>query len=335
MQTIPSEEAVARKFRLERAPTLLALQKAVAPIAFTRLHGEGAFPGRTMAAPPEEAFSFQVALAPMPAGEIWIDGKYGKLPAASAGDTFIFNLAEKSDRPFESALRLPAVLSSGGHAGSAGLRSGPASGRRAADHVTGDPRSRHAGTGAGVGGHGSGASCRVRSVGQFDRAGIPCACCACLRRLLRKRKPCRDGARTLAASARPRLYRSASRRRSGDLRSGAGMWPVCEPFWSRLSAGYRYAATQMVDEETDRTSEGFAAQRRQSTGTNCPRLRFCRPKPSHANLRAIRGLRSGKMASAPLRLIRPVAFGRASLGRWRGTRTKRRKFLWASLFPPQ
>ncbi len=94
MQTIPSEEAVARKFRLERAPTLLALQKAVAPIAFTRLHGEGAFPGRTMAAPPEEAFSFQVALAPMPAGEIWIDGKYGKLPAASAGDTFIFNLAE-------------------------------------------------------------------------------------------------------------------------------------------------------------------------------------------------------------------------------------------------
>jgi AraC-like DNA-binding protein len=95
MQTIPSEEAVARKFRLERAPTLLAQQKAVAPIAFTRLHGNGAFRGRTMAVPPEDAFSFQVALAPMSAGEIWIDGKYGRLPPASPGDTFIFNLAER------------------------------------------------------------------------------------------------------------------------------------------------------------------------------------------------------------------------------------------------
>lgn len=93
MQTIPFEKAIAQKFRLARAPTLLAQQDTVAPIAFTRLRGEGFFRGRTMAAPPEEAFSFQIALAPMAAGEIWIDGKYGKLPAAAPGDMFVFNLA--------------------------------------------------------------------------------------------------------------------------------------------------------------------------------------------------------------------------------------------------
>ena len=36
---------------------------------------------------------FLVALAPMRAGEVWIDGQYSKLPAASVGDTFVFNLA--------------------------------------------------------------------------------------------------------------------------------------------------------------------------------------------------------------------------------------------------
>ncbi|MBW4091698.1 MAG: helix-turn-helix transcriptional regulator [Proteobacteria bacterium] len=93
MQTIPSEAAVARKFRLERAPTVLAQQEAVAPIAFSRLCSESAFRGRTLAAPPEEAFSFLVALAPMAAGEIWIGGKHSKVPAASPGDIFNFDLA--------------------------------------------------------------------------------------------------------------------------------------------------------------------------------------------------------------------------------------------------
>jgi AraC family transcriptional regulator len=93
MHAIPYAEAVARKFRLERAPTLLAQREAVTPIAFTRLRSEGPFRGRTMATPPEDAFSFHVALAPMQAGEVWIDGQYSKFPAASVGDTFVFNLA--------------------------------------------------------------------------------------------------------------------------------------------------------------------------------------------------------------------------------------------------
>ncbi len=91
MQTTPFEEAVAKKFRLQQAPTLLAQREMVSPIAFSRLHVEGAFAGRTIAVPPDEAFAFQVALAPMSPGDIWIDGKHGKLQA-SVGDTFVFNL---------------------------------------------------------------------------------------------------------------------------------------------------------------------------------------------------------------------------------------------------
>ena len=92
-QAIPYAETVARKFRLERAPTLLAQREAVAPIAFTRLCSEGPYRGRTMPTPPEEAFSFMVSLAPMQAGEAWIDGQYSKLTAASVGDTLVCNLA--------------------------------------------------------------------------------------------------------------------------------------------------------------------------------------------------------------------------------------------------
>jgi len=93
MQAIPYAESVARKFRLERAPTLLAQREAATPIAFSRLRGEGSFGGRTMAVPPEEAFSLHVALAPIQEGEIWIGGQHSKLPAASVGDTFVVDLA--------------------------------------------------------------------------------------------------------------------------------------------------------------------------------------------------------------------------------------------------
>lgn len=91
MPTIPLEQAVAKKFRLEQAPTLLAQRGMTSPIAFSRLHIVGAFPGRTIAVAPEEAFTFQVALAPMPTGDIWVAGKHGKLQV-SPGDAFGFDL---------------------------------------------------------------------------------------------------------------------------------------------------------------------------------------------------------------------------------------------------
>ncbi len=86
------EETIANRFRLDRAPTLLAQHSAISPISFTRLRNEGQFRGRTLAAPPEEAFSFHVTLAPMSSGEIWISGKHGKLEAARPGGIFVFDL---------------------------------------------------------------------------------------------------------------------------------------------------------------------------------------------------------------------------------------------------
>src|SRR5712671_5970856 len=92
MQTITIEETVARRFRLANAPTLVVQPEGVSPMAFTRLRDEGPFRGRTMAVPPEEAFEFQVALAPMSSGEIWVSGNYTKLHQVSPGDTFVFDL---------------------------------------------------------------------------------------------------------------------------------------------------------------------------------------------------------------------------------------------------
>jgi hypothetical protein len=92
VQTITIEETVARRFRLAKAPTLVVQPEGVSPMAFTWLRDEGPFRGRTMAVPPEEAFEFQVALAPMSSGEIWVNGNSTKLRQVSPGDTFVFDL---------------------------------------------------------------------------------------------------------------------------------------------------------------------------------------------------------------------------------------------------
>ena len=62
-------------------------------MAFTRLRDDGPFRGRTLAVPPEDAFEFQVALAPMSSGEIWVNGNHTELREVSPGDTFVFDLS--------------------------------------------------------------------------------------------------------------------------------------------------------------------------------------------------------------------------------------------------
>jgi AraC-like DNA-binding protein len=86
---------IANQFGLSQAPTLLARRLAPAPIAFTRLQNDGEFHGRTLTVPPDDAFSFQVALAPMATGDLWIRGKRSDL-AASGGDTFVFDLSSST-----------------------------------------------------------------------------------------------------------------------------------------------------------------------------------------------------------------------------------------------
>src|ERR1700730_12998792 len=93
MQTITIEETVARRFRLAKAPTLVVQPEGVSHMAFTWLHDEEPFRGRTMAVPPEEAFAFKLRLPPMSSGEIWVNGNYTKMRQVSPGDTFVFDLS--------------------------------------------------------------------------------------------------------------------------------------------------------------------------------------------------------------------------------------------------
>jgi hypothetical protein len=93
MQSIQVEEDVARQFGLTQAPTLLAQRQLPRPIAFTRLRATATAGEPTQNAPPAAAFVLLVALAPMAAGEIRIEGTDDALPPACPGDTFVFDLA--------------------------------------------------------------------------------------------------------------------------------------------------------------------------------------------------------------------------------------------------
>ena len=93
MQAIQVEEDVARQFGLSEAPTLLAQRQLPQPITFTRLRGTAMAGERMPTAVPDAAYVLLVALAPMAAGEIWIEGTHDALPPACPGDTFVFDLA--------------------------------------------------------------------------------------------------------------------------------------------------------------------------------------------------------------------------------------------------
>jgi AraC-like DNA-binding protein len=93
VQEIHVEEPVAREFGLQQGPMLLAQRHLSRPIAFSRLRAARPAAGRARAPQPDAAFVFLVVLAPMAAGEVWVDGKHDALPAAAPGDTFVFDLA--------------------------------------------------------------------------------------------------------------------------------------------------------------------------------------------------------------------------------------------------
>jgi AraC family transcriptional regulator len=90
------EKAISNQFGLESAPTLLALKEAGPPIAFTRLRATGELRGPTLSVPPEDAFAFEVTLAPLLSGEIWVGGRFSGRNAAAPGDTYLFDLSRKT-----------------------------------------------------------------------------------------------------------------------------------------------------------------------------------------------------------------------------------------------
>lgn len=95
MQPQQFDKTVAKKFRLERAPTLFSRHSDLPPIAISRLHYDGAERERTQGVPAEEAFAYQIAMTPMTAGDIWLNGKHNLLQAAGAGDTFLYDLSAR------------------------------------------------------------------------------------------------------------------------------------------------------------------------------------------------------------------------------------------------
>lgn len=93
MQAIQVEADVARQFGLTQAPTLLAQQHLPRPIAFSRLCGTAMAGARKQIALPDPAFVLLVALSPMAAGEICLEGNRDAPSPVYPGDTFVFDLA--------------------------------------------------------------------------------------------------------------------------------------------------------------------------------------------------------------------------------------------------
>jgi AraC family transcriptional regulator len=83
---------IGARFGLSKPPTLLARTASVAPIGFTRLRSVKAGTTRARDVPPENAFSFHVALQPASV-DLWIDGRHRLASSVLPGATFLFDLA--------------------------------------------------------------------------------------------------------------------------------------------------------------------------------------------------------------------------------------------------
>jgi AraC-like DNA-binding protein len=80
------------RFEIEMPPTILARTASVAPIGFTRLKSGRAMQGPAKDVPPENAFSFHVALVPVTL-DLWIDGRHSLTEALNTGASCLFDLS--------------------------------------------------------------------------------------------------------------------------------------------------------------------------------------------------------------------------------------------------
>lgn len=106
MSTAAVDEVLARRFRIDRPPTLVAGRRPRAQVAFSRMRSNQPMRGRSLAVPPEAAFSFHVPLTAPFFSDLWMAGKRKTLPQASLGDAFLFDLNDNPtvglDTPFDS-----------------------------------------------------------------------------------------------------------------------------------------------------------------------------------------------------------------------------------------
>jgi AraC family transcriptional regulator len=99
------EDDLARRFRIDRPPTLLARKSSKARIGFSRMRSSRPLRGRSLAAPPQEAFAFHVPLSVPFFSNLWTAGRRREVPDLRLGDTMLVDLSENPvvglDIPFD------------------------------------------------------------------------------------------------------------------------------------------------------------------------------------------------------------------------------------------
>jgi AraC family transcriptional regulator len=106
MDTDAIEDDLARRFRMDRPATLWARKPSKARIGFSRMRCSHPGRGRSVAAPPEEAFAFHVPLSVPFFSTLWTAGRRREVPEFSLGDAQLIDLRDKPmvrlDIPFDS-----------------------------------------------------------------------------------------------------------------------------------------------------------------------------------------------------------------------------------------
>ena len=88
------EAAIAERFRLAQAPTLVArVGPSKLPVVFTHLWSAEGLRRRTMDVPREQSFSFQAPLSAPFSWRAWFSGKPKSVSAAEPGQAYLFDLS--------------------------------------------------------------------------------------------------------------------------------------------------------------------------------------------------------------------------------------------------
>jgi AraC family transcriptional regulator len=100
------EEVLAKRFRIDRPPTLLARRSSRARIGFSRIRSSHPMRGRSLSVPQEEAFSFHVPLSVPFFTNLWTAGRRREVPDLCLGDAQLIDLRDNPvvslDTPFDS-----------------------------------------------------------------------------------------------------------------------------------------------------------------------------------------------------------------------------------------
>jgi AraC family transcriptional regulator len=99
------EDDLAKRFRIDRPPTLLARKSSKARIGFSRMRSSRPMRGRSLAVPPQEAFAFHVPLAVPFFSNLWTAGRRREVPDLRLGDAQLVDLGDNPvvslDIPFD------------------------------------------------------------------------------------------------------------------------------------------------------------------------------------------------------------------------------------------